>query len=58
MAKSFSKSQPVVNPCCTNNTLKLFLLNPDGSTPVVPNVLLLEDGTDLLLENGTNILLE
>lgn len=47
--------------CCTPNWFvkeEFLSLWADDSAPVAPDVLLLEDGTDLLLEDGTNILLE
>ena len=47
--------------CCSPNYFakkEFHLIWAEDSTPVVPNVLLLEDGTELLLEDGTNILLE
>ena len=46
--------------CCTPNWFvkEEFLSLWSESAAVAPDVLLLEDGTDLLLEDGTNILLE
>ena len=47
--------------CCSPNWFIkeefYSIWSSDGGVPT-PDVLLLEDGTDLLLEDGTNILLE
>ena len=59
MAKQVTKPQPVVNPCCINQTVKTFLLAPETSAPVSGDFILMEDGVSfILMEDGSKILLE